>query len=81
MREQSVSEPRQVVYVVPDLSAWVGRILGGLVVVAGLALGFKAAADAGSDPFWAFLAASSVTTVIGVLTLVAAEGLNRLSRQ
>ena len=68
-------------YIILEGAAWLGRLLGLIIVAIALAISSKAAADAPANQVWAFLEAVVTPMGIGFLILVGAESMSRLGRR
>ena len=68
-------------YIILEGAAWLGRLLGLIIVGIALAVSSKAAADATVDQVWIFLSTIVTPMGLGFLILVGAESMSRLSRR
>ena len=68
-------------YVILEGAAWLGRLLGLIIVGIALAVSSKAAADASANQVWMFLSTVVTPMGIGFLILVSAESMSRLGRR
>ena len=81
MEQQQPSRDRPSNYVTREGAAWLGRLLGLIIVAMALVVSSKVAAVASQDEVWLFLSTAMTPLGIGFLILVLAQTMSRLDRR
>ena len=63
------------------MTEWVGRLVGVVIIIGGLALGLKAWDAGGSDGIWMFLNNALNPVGLGVLIIVASDIASKLGNK